>query len=201
MPSSPPQSRPRSPLAGPPSGPAPPFPISLSGPIIRGFGRGSRELGIPTANIPLAGLSVGGHKELESGVYFGWAGVDVDEEGRRRSGKSKREGEGEGRGGGVWPMVMSIGWNPFYKNSVRSVEVHILHHFPRDFYGARMNLLILGFIRPEYDYVDKDSLVEDIRTDIQVARKSLEREAYQTFKREPYLVQFEGGEHEQEVAT
>ncbi|KAL8719347.1 MAG: hypothetical protein Q9225_003630, partial [Loekoesia sp. 1 TL-2023] len=80
-------------------------------------------------------------------------------------------------------------------------EVHILHSFPRDFYGARMNLLILGFIRPEYDYVDKESLIEDIRTDIEVARRSLERESYAVFKGEGYLVQFEGGEHEQEVAT
>lgn len=70
-------------------------------------------------------------------------------------------------------MVMSIGWNPFYKNTVRSVEVHIMHEFERDFYGSHMNLVILGFIRPEYDYVSVESLVEDIRTDIQVAKDSL----------------------------
>lgn len=106
--------RPRSPLAGPSSGPAPPFPIQISGPIVKGFGRGSKELGIPTANIPLAGLSVGGHEEVESGVYYGWAGVNVDEEGARVE-------QREGRGGGVWPMVMSIGFNPYYNNTVRSV--------------------------------------------------------------------------------
>ncbi|KAL8940235.1 MAG: hypothetical protein Q9216_002919 [Gyalolechia sp. 2 TL-2023] len=189
------QSRPRSTLAGPPTGPEHPFPISLSGPIIQGFGRGSRDLGIPTANIPLAGLSVGGHEELESGVYFGWAGIDVDEHGVRIDGSNAK-----GARGGVWPMVMSIGWNPFYKNKVRSVEVHILHDFRQDFYGARMNLLILGFIRPEYDYVDRESLIADIRTDIEVARRSLERESYQRLRGEGYLVQFEGGEHEQEVA-
>ncbi|KAL8681963.1 MAG: hypothetical protein Q9224_002058 [Gallowayella concinna] len=187
-------SRPRSPVAGPPTGPASPFPIPLSGPIVKGFGRGSRELGIPTANIPLAGLSVGGHEEVESGVYFGWAGVNVDDEGRRT------DVEAKGKKEGVWPMVMSIGWNPFYKNSVRSVEVHIMHRFRHDFYGARMNLLILGFVRPEFDYLDKESLVEDINTDIEVARRSLERDAYVTLKAHPYLVQFEGGEHEQEVA-
>ncbi|KAL9019229.1 MAG: hypothetical protein Q9185_003538 [Variospora sp. 1 TL-2023] len=129
-------SRPRSPLAGPAT-PAPPFPISLSGPVIKGFGRGSRELGIPTANIPLAGLSVGGQSELESG----------------------------------------------------------------DFYGARMNLLVCGFVRPEYDYVDKAGLIEDIRADMAVARRSLERQAYAGLRGDAYLVQFEGGEHEAEVAT
>lgn len=76
-----------------------------------------------------------------------------------------------------------------------------MHGFANDFYGARMNLLILGFVRPEYDYVDKESLVEDIKTDIEVARRSLEREAYARLKDDPYLAQFQGGEHEQEVAT
>ena len=102
--------RPRSPLAGASSGPVSPFPIRLSGPIVQGFGRGSRELGIPTANIPLAGLSVGGHDEVESGVYYGWAGVNVDEGGEKTTGN-----------GGVWAMVMSIGFNPYYNNTVRSV--------------------------------------------------------------------------------
>ena len=112
--------RPRSPLAGPETGPAEPFPIQLSGPVVKGFGRGSRELGIPTANIPLAGLSVGGHEDVESGVYYGWAGVDIDEQGERiRS-------QGEGTRGGVWAMVMSIGFNPVYKNTVRSV-VRLAH--------------------------------------------------------------------------
>lgn len=210
--------RPRSPLAGPSGGPVPPFPIQLSGPIVKGFGRGSKELGIPTANIPLAGLSVGGHEEVDSGVYYGWAGVDVDEEGARVD-------QGEGSGGGVWPMVMSIGFNPYYNNTVRSVvgcpnkghmwrggfgwgranamvqEVHILHFFHQAFYGARMNLLIMGFIRPEYDYVSKESLVEDIRFDIEVARRSLEREAYEKRKGDDYLTRFDGQGHENTVAT
>ena len=72
-------------------------------------------MGIPTANIPLAGLSVGGNEDVESGVYYGWAGVDIDDTGLRK------EKGGEEGGGGVWGMVMSIGWNPYYKNEVRSV--------------------------------------------------------------------------------
>jgi riboflavin kinase len=61
------------------------------------------KLGIPTANIPLEGLEVGGNSDVESGVYYGWAGLDFTGEQL------------------VYPMVMSIGWNPFYKNTVRSV--------------------------------------------------------------------------------
>ena len=33
-------------VAGSPTGPEPPFPIRLSGPIIKGFGRGSKEVKI-----------------------------------------------------------------------------------------------------------------------------------------------------------
>ncbi|MCJ1483623.1 riboflavin kinase [Schaereria dolodes] len=207
--------KPRDPVAGPDAGPEPPFPLKLNGKVVKGFGRGSKELGIPTANIPIEGLSVGGHEDVESGVYYGWAGLDVDERGKRieqgagglgvgtgveqeiERGKGENsEGEGGGGSGGgtVWPMVMSIGWNPFYKNTVRSVEVHILHHFPHDFYSAHMNLLILGFIRPEYDYVSKESLIEDIRIDIDVAGRSLQREGYARWMGDGYLRAFGGGD-------
>lgn len=51
------------------------------------------------------------------------------------------------------------------------------HKLP-DFYGTNLNLLILGYIRPEYDYVSLEALVEDIRVDCEVARRSLARDAY-----------------------
>lgn len=41
-----------------------------------------------------------------------------------------------------------------------------------------MAVRIEGFIRPEYDYDGLESLVKDIRMDIEVARKSLEREGW-----------------------
>lgn len=104
---------PRPAIAGPDT-PETPFPVRLSGPVVKGFGRGSKDLGIPTANIPIAGLSVGGHEGLENGIYYGWAGVNVDSQGDRIDKTHKARG-------GVWAMVMSIGWNPFYKNTVRSV--------------------------------------------------------------------------------
>lgn len=94
--------------------------------------------------------------------------------------------------GAVFPMVMSIGWNPFYKNTVRSVEVHIMRDFATDFYESHMNLLILGFVRPELDYVSKESLIEDIKTDIDVAGRSLSRSAYVKLARDQHLVEFEG---------
>lgn len=75
-------------------------------------------------------------------------------------------------------MVMSIGYNPFYKNTVRSAEVHVLHPFAADFYDAHMRLLILGFIRPERDYKSVAALIDDIKFDCHVAAKSLARPAW-----------------------
>jgi riboflavin kinase len=65
-----------------------------------------------------------------------------------------------------------------------------MHDFGEDFYSHHLNLLILGFIRPEYDYVSKESLIEDIETDIKVTRSSLERPAYQKWQQDPYLLEF-----------
>jgi len=50
-----------------------------------------------------------------------------------------------------------------------------------DFYTTQLNLLILGYIRPEFDYVSLDALVEDIRVDCEVARESLLRDAYKAY--------------------
>ena len=36
---------PRDPTAGPDSGPEPPFPLRLNGKVVKGFGRGSSEVG------------------------------------------------------------------------------------------------------------------------------------------------------------
>ncbi|KAK6124426.1 hypothetical protein DH2020_041846 [Rehmannia glutinosa] len=47
-------------------------PWYIGGPVIKGFGRGSKVLGIPTANLSTESFSA---LELPSGVYFGWAGL------------------------------------------------------------------------------------------------------------------------------
>lgn len=75
-------------------------------------------------------------------------------------------------------MVMSIGYNPYFKNTVRTAEVHILHEFDEPFYGEEMRLAVLGYVRPEKDYPSLEALIADIRFDTEVARASLAREAW-----------------------
>ena len=108
--------------------------------------------------------------DARSGVYFGWAALflPADHADRPASPSAPL----------VAPMVMSIGYNPFYGNTVRSAEVHVLRPFAADFYGARLRLLLLGFVREERDYDGLDALVADIRLDCDVARNSLAREAW-----------------------
>jgi riboflavin kinase len=174
--------------------------------VIKGFGRGSKELGIPTANIPPDGLSQ--YPDLQTGVYYGVVALDpakftYDEEKSTAQTVSNTDAENViSTKTATLPAVLSIGYNPFYKNTVRSVEIHIMpplsspsptdldasstatkpgsvifHKLP-DFYSTHLNLLILGYIRPEYDYISLDALVEDIRVDCEVARTSLARKGY-----------------------
>ncbi|KAF2279074.1 riboflavin kinase [Westerdykella ornata] len=204
-------SHPRDPIAGPPT-PSSPYPLRLRGPVIKGFGRGSKELGIPTANIPIEGLSINGYTNLESGIYYGWASLDYStiekEEEKKSSNHAVADLESSTAspeddelifktesGTVVYPTVLSIGYNPYYSNQHRSIELHLLARFPRDFYGATLSLLILGYIRPEYDYVSMEALVDDIREDIRVARRSLNREAYLRYRGEDWL-EGKGGDGE-----
>lgn len=179
------------------------------------------QLGIPTANIPLSGLSINGHSDLDSGIYYGFCTLDhstipssttnttVPSATDDKSVPSKSSSHAvldlkytastpTTSRSPVYPTVLSIGYNPYYKNTTRSIEIHILANFEKDFYGAELSLIILGFIRPEYDYVSKDALVEDIREDIRISQRSLAREAYQACKSDPWL-NGEGGQEDGQV--
>ena len=55
-------------------------------------------------------------------------------------------------------MVVSIGWNPFYGNTKKSFETHIIHKFDKDFYGANMGVVVCGYLRAEKNYDSLDAL-------------------------------------------
>jgi len=148
-------------------------PVYSKGIVIKGFGRGSKDLGIPTANFSDEVISTL-PKEIETGIYYGLANVDE---------------------GPVYKMVMSIGWNPYYKNVKKSMETHILHTFPSDFYGSMLRTCILGRIRPEETYNSLDSLISAIKSDIAFADRELESSAYDEFRKHSFfnLTEIENG--------
>ncbi|CAH1251550.1 RFK [Branchiostoma lanceolatum] len=129
------------------------LPYFCRGKVVHGFGRGSKELGIPTANLA---KEVVEHipEDIPTGIYYGWASVD---------------------GGEVHKMVMSLGWNPFYKDKTKSMEPHILHHFKEDFYGSTLSVCIVGYIRPEMSYNSVDELIAAIHSDMEVAKQELDK--------------------------
>ncbi|KAI8060802.1 hypothetical protein BC940DRAFT_311387 [Gongronella butleri] len=152
------QFNPDRPLLVGPETPTAPYPLSIQGTVVKGYGRGSRELGIPTANLSEEALAMI-PPDCTTGVYYGF--VQVEQCGQQ-----------------VYPMVMSFGWNPYYHNIQRSAEVHVIHEFPNDFYGSAIRVLVLCYVRPEQNYPSLEALIRDIRTDIQVALHSLKRPDY-----------------------
>ena len=135
-------------------------PYVACGEVIKGFGRGSKELGIPTANFPESVIE-NLPPDFDTGIYFGWANID---------------------NGPAYKMVVSIGWNPYYKNEKKSVETHILNKFEDDFYGATLKIVIAGFIRPEKNFSSLEDLITAINNDIAFANEKLDSEAMEKFK-------------------
>jgi len=87
-------------------------------------------------------------------------------------------------GGGVSPAAAathtcahapsSPSRNPFYKNERKTAEVHILHAFTADFYGAHLRAAVTGFLRNELNFTGVEALIAAIATDIRLARERLE---------------------------
>jgi len=130
-------------------------PVVMRGPVVKGFGRGSSVLGIPTANLDVTPLK----REVDSlapGIYLGWASVR----------------------GASHAMVMSIGWNPYFDNAKKTIEPWLLHEFEDDFYGEDLAVVVAGYIRPEADFTTLDALVARIHRDADVARVMLSREPF-----------------------
>eukprot|EP00727_Mastigamoeba_balamuthi_P014448 m51a1_g9628 putative riboflavin kinase (165) ;mRNA; f:1131339-1132128 len=145
----------------------PVFPAFLEGAVQPGFGRGSKLLGFPTANLPVESNA----RELEklpTGVYYGWACVWDLEEPHGRT---------------VHKMAMSVGKNPFFHSEAKTVEVHIVHSFPQDFYGKHVKAIVVGLRRPMCTFNSIDELKKAIREDVEYTEAELDKPAgarYQT---------------------
>lgn len=141
------------------------IPYFVKGIVVKGFGRGSKQLGIPTANFPIEVV-----KQLpeciKTGIYFGFATVDKSE---------------------VFKMVMSIGWNPYFQNTQKSMEIHIIHQFDEDFYGLEMKACILGFMRPEKSFDSLDALILAIHNDIEEAKRKLGEPEFEKYKMDVFF--------------
>jgi len=143
--------------------------LKLEGEIVKGFGRGSKEIGCPTANFSEEVVDRNIPETLPTGVYLGWTRLNGDVE-------------------MVEKAVISIGWNPFYGNEKKSVETHIIKQIHSDLYGRCLKLLICGYIRPELNFDSLEDLTAAINDDIKFADSQLETNAlFNEFKDDEFL--------------
>jgi len=153
--------------------------IRIRGTVVKGFGRGSSELGIPTANVDTMAVA----RVLPgatTGIFYGWASLPDTYPGK------------------VYATALSIGWNPFFKSGdddvgsaagKKTCEPWLLHDFGgEDFYGAEINVLVLGFIRPESgEFSSLEALIDRIKEDGEVTKRVLAGEAMMAFREDEFL--------------
>jgi riboflavin kinase len=141
------------------------LPIRMKSKVVRGFGRGSSDLGIPTAN--LSRDECEGSTDftaLPCGIYWGFARIGKED---------------------TYKAAISIGYNPTYGNSIKTVEPHLIalpsderRHASscgetvlRDFYDEPIRVSVVGYLRPELPFEGLEKLVAAIKSDIANAER------------------------------
>ena len=118
---------------------------AIEGVVQRGDARG-RELGYPTANLPL-----GDYQRPKYGIYA--VRVTLDD-------------------GTEHPGVASLGVRPTFPPAEELLEAN-LFDFSGDLYGRKIEVALHAFIREEKKFGTVDALVEEMRRDEERARRLL----------------------------
>nr|WP_274708427.1 bifunctional riboflavin kinase/FAD synthetase [Corynebacterium meitnerae] len=136
--------------------------FSVTARVERGAGRGGRELGYPTANQYVCdNEAVPG-----DGVYAGWFTVLPEE------GTSPIDGDMEL--GVRYPAAISVGTNPTFGDSRRSVESFVLDR-DADLYGRLARVEFVAKVRDMVKFDSVDELLENMARDVATTRTLLER--------------------------
>jgi riboflavin kinase / FMN adenylyltransferase len=124
-------------------------PHRVEGVVVRGRQRG-RALGFPTANLEtLPHTAIPG-----DGVYAGWLTV------------LGSDGEELER----WPAAISVGTNPTFEGTDRTVEAHALDLDDLDLYGMHAAVDFAARLRDQERFGTVDDLVAQMHRDIDAAR-------------------------------
>ncbi|UOY01582.1 bifunctional riboflavin kinase/FAD synthetase [Blastococcus sp. PRF04-17] len=124
----------------------------VDGVVVRGDRRG-RELGYPTANVETAPFTA----IPADGVYAGHL-VTRDP----RSGASRER----------FPAAISVGSNPTFQGSRRTVEAYVLD-FDDDLYGEHVGVEFAQRLRPMAAFPDVDALLAAMAEDVSGTRRIL----------------------------
>lgn len=154
------------------------LPIRMISTVIHGYGRGSKDLGIPTANLDLQQLqSSCPFDHLPTGIYWGYARIVNT---TPTTTINSNDESTPSLPTIVYPTAISIGYNPTYGNITKTVEPHLIasDDDPRrhasstgetilyDFYDTTIRLSIIDYLRPELPFEGLDKLIVAIKQDI-----------------------------------
>jgi riboflavin kinase/FMN adenylyltransferase len=124
-------------------------PHRVEGVVVRGQQRG-RALGFPTAN-----LETPPHTAIPAdGVYAGWLSSLAADGSPEQS----------------WPAAISIGTNPTFDGSERTVEAYALDRDDLDLYGAHVAVDFAARLRATVKFGSVDDLIAAMRADVDEAR-------------------------------
>ncbi|MEE1941784.1 bifunctional riboflavin kinase/FAD synthetase [Streptomyces sp. TRM 70361] len=118
-------------------------PHRVEGVVVRGAQRG-RELGYPTANVETLP-----HTAVPAdGVYAGWLVV----------------------AGESMPAAVSVGTNPQFDGTERTVEAYAIDRVDLELYGLHVAVDFLAYIRGQEKFATLDGLLERMAEDVRVAK-------------------------------
>ncbi|NLU69689.1 bifunctional riboflavin kinase/FAD synthetase [Streptomyces sp. HNM0574] len=119
-------------------------PHRVEGVVVRGAQRG-RELGYPTANVETLQ-----HTAVPAdGVYAGWLTVD----------------------GEAMPAAISVGTNPQFEGTERTVEAYAIDRVGLDLYGMHVAVDFLAYLRGQEKFDTLDALLERMAQDVERSRE------------------------------
>ncbi|WP_406203706.1 bifunctional riboflavin kinase/FAD synthetase [Kitasatospora sp. NBC_01560] len=118
-------------------------PHRVEGVVVRGAQRG-RELGYPTANVETVPHSA----VPADGVYAGWLTAD----------------------GELMPAAISVGTNPTFDGTARTVEAYAIDRIGLDLYGLHVAVDFLAYLRGMEKFDSIEALLERMADDVKQAR-------------------------------
>ncbi|KQU71010.1 bifunctional riboflavin kinase/FAD synthetase [Phycicoccus sp. Root101] len=128
-------------------------PHRMTGTVVHGAHRG-RELGYPTANLSDDSLGL----VPADGVYAGWL---------TRTGLATQDPER------TLPCAVSVGTNPTFDGTVRTVEAYVLDRTDLDLYDEQVTVEFVEHIRPTLRFESIEELLEAMAGDIEKCRQVL----------------------------
>jgi riboflavin kinase / FMN adenylyltransferase len=128
-------------------------PHKVVGRVVHGMHRG-RDLGYPTANLAQDSLGL----VPADGVYAGWL---------TRLGLPDSDPER------TLPCAISVGTNPTFEDTMRTVEAYVLDRTDLDLYGERVSVEFVEHVRPTLRFDSVEELLTAMAGDVEQCRRVL----------------------------